>query len=203
MGIFGKKQSDNRGFTIVELLIVIAVIAILAAVTIAVYPGYQQRTRDTQRKNDMSQLTAAFSAYLLQKDNFVESGSGCGLGGNGNGWLNGVGSLGGDTYPRAILSCLQDAKVLGAGTFMDPLSCTWASGGVCGVLSGTPAQAYMKVTCTKSSKSVTYVLTHLETMARKDAEVDALCDNGTVAGFTATTQKWGTRYGMNYYIQVR
>ena len=38
-----------RGFTIVELLIVIVVIAILAAITIVAYNGIQQRSRNTQR----------------------------------------------------------------------------------------------------------------------------------------------------------
>ena len=39
----------KRGFTIVELLIVIVVIAILATITIAAYNGIQQRANNTQR----------------------------------------------------------------------------------------------------------------------------------------------------------
>ncbi|NCU37805.1 prepilin-type N-terminal cleavage/methylation domain-containing protein [Candidatus Saccharibacteria bacterium] len=38
-------QTKNRGFTIVELLIVIVVIAILAAITIVAYNGIQNRAR--------------------------------------------------------------------------------------------------------------------------------------------------------------
>ena len=40
-----QKQSKSRGFTIVELLIVIVVIAILAAITIVAYNGVQNRAR--------------------------------------------------------------------------------------------------------------------------------------------------------------
>lgn len=39
------KQTKSRGFTIVELLIVIVVIAILAAITIVAYNGVQNRAR--------------------------------------------------------------------------------------------------------------------------------------------------------------
>ncbi len=37
------KQTKSRGFTIVELLIVIVIIAILAAITIVAYNGIQNR----------------------------------------------------------------------------------------------------------------------------------------------------------------
>lgn len=39
------KKIDSRGFTIVELLIVIVVIAILAAITIVAYNGIQNRSK--------------------------------------------------------------------------------------------------------------------------------------------------------------
>lgn len=41
------KQTKSSGFTIVELLIVIVVIAILAAITIVAYNGIQDRANTT------------------------------------------------------------------------------------------------------------------------------------------------------------
>jgi len=45
------KQIKSKGFTIVELLIVIVVIAILAAITIVAYNGIQQRAKTTASKS--------------------------------------------------------------------------------------------------------------------------------------------------------
>lgn len=53
----------KRGFTIVELLIVIVVIAILAAITIVAYNGIQQRARDTQRVSDIASILKALESY--------------------------------------------------------------------------------------------------------------------------------------------
>src|ERR1044071_9326055 len=57
---FKKKYS---GFTIVELLIVIVVIGILAALVIVTYNGIQQKARDTERKTDIKALQGHFEAY--------------------------------------------------------------------------------------------------------------------------------------------
>lgn len=194
-----KRQTQQvfRGFTIVELLIVISVIGILASIVLVVYPGYQMRTRDAERKSDMTQIAAALNAYALQNNAYIETGSGCGKDGDGNGWLAAGSGVAG--YTKSILACLQDAEVLSTGDFVDPSGCTWGGGGC----SANPAKAYMKATCQKGGKPITYVLAYLESEPQKVAEVDALCDAGTVTGFTSTTQKWGTNFGMNYYVVAR
>lgn len=53
----------RRGFTIVELLIVIVVIGILAAITVVAYNGIQLRARDTDRLSDISQIRKKLEAY--------------------------------------------------------------------------------------------------------------------------------------------
>lgn len=54
---------SKSGFTIVELLIVIVVIAILAAITIVAYNGIQQRGRDARRLSDMQAIVKALELY--------------------------------------------------------------------------------------------------------------------------------------------
>ena len=49
------------GFTIVELLIVIVVIAILAAISIAAYTNIQERAKTSRRNSEMNQLLKAIT----------------------------------------------------------------------------------------------------------------------------------------------
>lgn len=53
------------GFTIVELLIVIVVIGILAAITIVAYTGIQNRAHDTTVKSDLSSLARKLELYRV------------------------------------------------------------------------------------------------------------------------------------------
>ncbi len=57
------KQTKSRGFTIVELLIVIVVIAILAAITIVAYNGIQNRAHTTASKTAAENLAKKIEAY--------------------------------------------------------------------------------------------------------------------------------------------
>lgn len=203
MGIFRKAKHSlkPKGFTVVELLIVIAVIGILVGIVAVMYPGYQKRARDAERRSDMSQLAAALGAYAIQKNNYMAAGSGCGLFGDGNGWISLEPPDGGGWYPKAVTTCLKDAGVISnASDFIDPLGCKSDSGGVCGTWQSVPAQGYMKATCLKGGAPITYFMTHLENEPLNNPVIDTLCDVGSLPWFDANGQKWGTNYGMNYYV---
>ncbi|QJU06929.1 type II secretion system protein [Candidatus Saccharibacteria bacterium oral taxon 955] len=64
------KQTKSSGFTIVELLIVIVVIAILAAITIVAYNGIQNRANDTAAKETASQFRTKIEAYNTIKSKY-------------------------------------------------------------------------------------------------------------------------------------
>jgi general secretion pathway protein G len=59
-------KSKQTGFTIVELLIVIVVIGILAALVITTFNGIQQKGRDTERQTDIKAVHGQLEAYFAQ-----------------------------------------------------------------------------------------------------------------------------------------
>ena len=63
------------GFTIVELLIVIVVIAILAAISIAAYTNIQQRAKNTAIINAASQSLKMIEAYIAANGTYPAKGS--------------------------------------------------------------------------------------------------------------------------------
>lgn len=58
------------GFTIVELLIVIVVIAILAAISIVAYNGIQQRARDAERSQELIAIQKALELYHIDNGGY-------------------------------------------------------------------------------------------------------------------------------------
>lgn len=58
------------GFTIVELLIVIVIIAILAAITVVAYNGLQARANDSERISDLNAMSKALMQYHLENGSF-------------------------------------------------------------------------------------------------------------------------------------
>ncbi len=64
------KHRVQKGFTIVELLIVIVVIAILASITIVSYNGIRGRSNDTVVQQDLANLAKKFALYQIDKGNY-------------------------------------------------------------------------------------------------------------------------------------
>lgn len=64
------KQTKQRGFTIVELLIVVVIIAILAAITIVAYNGIQNRAKTSAAAGAASTLQKKVEAYAVENTTF-------------------------------------------------------------------------------------------------------------------------------------
>ncbi len=70
----------TKGFTLVELLVVIAVISMITAMLFPNFMGVRQRARDAQRKSDLAQIQKAMELYKSDENPpvypTVDSGSG-------------------------------------------------------------------------------------------------------------------------------
>lgn len=78
-------QNKKQGFTIVELLVVVVVIGILAAITIVAYNGIQQRARDSARKSDIGVIQKALELYHIDNGGYPNCSGGTYLAGQGRG----------------------------------------------------------------------------------------------------------------------
>lgn len=70
------KQTKQRGFTIVELLIVVVIIAILAAITIVAYNGIQNRAKTGSAQAAASSFQKKLEAYAVELGNYPSTTSG-------------------------------------------------------------------------------------------------------------------------------
>ncbi|NTV44824.1 MAG: type II secretion system protein [Candidatus Yonathbacteria bacterium] len=70
-----RTSSSSRGFTILELLVVVAIIGILAALTMVLATQIRAKGRDDRRTQDMRQLQNALSLYYTNHNIFPISAS--------------------------------------------------------------------------------------------------------------------------------
>ena len=57
------KTQKEKGFTIIEVVLVLAIAGLIFLMVFIALPALQRGQRDTQRKNDLSRLNTALSSY--------------------------------------------------------------------------------------------------------------------------------------------
>jgi len=94
------KAKKNKGFTLVELLVVISVLAVLSSLLISNLNNARVQARDTQRKSDFSQIKKALQLYFNDYGGIYPANSGnqiAGCGADGTSACNWGGFFGHDT----------------------------------------------------------------------------------------------------------
>ena len=98
----------KKGFTLIELMIVIAIIGILAAVAIPMYSDYTKKSRTSEVQQNLSEMVKMQLVYREDPN-----------GGNGVKFINDIRTLGFKTsmgsFNSTVTSC-TNTGVVGAGT---------------------------------------------------------------------------------------
>ena len=67
-------RKRSKGFTLIELMIVVAIIAILAAIAIPQYKKFQLKAKTTEAKTNLGAIRTAEEAYAAENDVYIGAG---------------------------------------------------------------------------------------------------------------------------------
>ncbi|MHB8174838.1 MAG: type IV pilin protein [Nitrospirota bacterium] len=70
--MFKLMHSSKKGFTLIELMIVVAIIGILAAIAIPNFLKYQAKSKQTEAKVNLGAIGTSAEAFRAENDTYVE-----------------------------------------------------------------------------------------------------------------------------------
>lgn len=68
-----RRNTSLFGYTYIELVLVMAILAILGSLFISTFPASQRRSRDARRKSDLNQYRVALENYANSNSSFYPS----------------------------------------------------------------------------------------------------------------------------------
>jgi len=79
-----QKLRGQKGFTLIELMIVVAIIGILAAIAIPNFLNYQCKAKQSEAKANLGNIRTNEEAYFAEYDGYAESTDNLGFATKGN-----------------------------------------------------------------------------------------------------------------------
>ena len=67
--MLNKISKSNKGFTIIEVVLVLAIAAVIMGLVFFAVPAFQAQGRDTARRSDARQVLGAFGRYVTNNPN--------------------------------------------------------------------------------------------------------------------------------------
>jgi prepilin-type N-terminal cleavage/methylation domain-containing protein len=195
-------MNNQKGFTIIELIVVVATIAVLTAIIISNVNKYAVKARDVKRKADLAQVKKAMLMYAADHDSLLPA-SGFGYSNSGYGWANNASGVGScysytleDVLKGVIIAGMPSPYNLYTNMARDPLV-----GGCGGNQPNSNPGGYMHyhpTTGTSIDSTCAILLAHLENPSTADLST---CD---YPGKVCVANPWGPgSYGMNYCLEVK
>ncbi len=194
------RKIRRRGFTLIELMIVVAIIGILAAIAIPNFIRFQARSKQGEAKANLKALFTAQRSYFQEKDKFVTTINDIGFNperGNRYSYQNGATSYQDRQAVLQVSTSLNDA--IQVDTFKFPpntgsqptgtfTALTWAANGI-----ADPAAPGVGGTC-PTCNFLGYAAGNIDQdtaidswiISSKDASVVAACGNTDTAAPAGT-----------------
>ncbi len=117
----------KKGFTLVEILVVVTIISLLASIAAISYSRFIKQSRDSRRKTDIEQIRAAIELYRNFKSAYPSA-----LTFDGTGEVSDAGVVYMSRVPSDPLSASDTNNTYyyaSSGTFQDYTICAYLEGG--------------------------------------------------------------------------
>jgi type IV pilus assembly protein PilA len=69
--VLSRLRKDERGFTLVELLVVMVIATILAAIGLALFAGQRAKAQDAEAKTGATMVAQALEVYYQERDTYA------------------------------------------------------------------------------------------------------------------------------------
>lgn len=103
-------KSKKKGFTIIEVVLVLAIAGLIFMMVFIALPALQRSQRDTQRRNDLARFATQINQYAANNRGQVPNDAGTAL----------AASKASDASPTAWGTFIKDYMLVGGDVFEDP-----------------------------------------------------------------------------------